>query len=280
MFVSSKAHTYVVSEEVPSRLTSIGADRLIGNSQETTGNTYDAIQTYDSMLPYISTAQITSANCVENRYWTERLLARHCLLTSRDVRLQIEKSKQTFSPETALAPFRAWARFWATSLSGDNEKIDGQIHKGGVSRRRVWQAYYNTLSLLLQQGTSYPYPIEGSPITAKSVPTYESKIPANPRLQQMTELKDTEAIYESLLLKEVKFPKASEASSEVESWAGQVIVNWKICCGSTWQDSDVGHGGKEALSRNVLQVRQLRSSHSRNVFKSKMERLIMTMIPT
>ena len=206
------------------------------------------------MLPYISTVQSTSATSIEHRYWTERLLARHCLLTSCDAKSKAETSKQTLSPESTLAPFRAWADFWGARLSGDSGKLEGQDLREGVSRRRIWQAYYNTLSILLQQGSSYPSPAEIPSAVEKTVSAYDNKFLANPRLQQITELKKVEAIYEGLLLKEVKFPKANEASVEVESWVEQVIANWKVCSGSTWRDDDIGDGGKEALSRNVLAV--------------------------
>ncbi len=254
MFVSSKAHTYAVSKNVVLGRGCTGVDSLIGSSQESAGNIHDAIQTYESMLPYISTIQSTSASSTEYRFWAERLLACHCLITSRDVQSKFEKMKQTLSPESTLAPFRAWADFWGTRLSGDNGKFEGQDYRGGVSRRRIWQAYYNTLSIFLQQGSLYPSPSEKPSTVVKTVSAYDNKFLANPRLQQITELKKVEAIYEGLLMREVKFPKANEANTEVESWVEQVISNWRICSGTAWQDDDVGDGGKEALSRNVLAV--------------------------
>ncbi len=211
------------------------------------------------MLPYVSIVQSTSASGTEHRSWTERLLARHCLLTSRDVRSKGEMSKQPLSPESTLAPFRAWANFWAAGLPGDSGKLEGQEHRGGVSRRRIWQAYYNTLSILIQQGSSYPSPSEKPSAIEKTISGYDNKYLANPKLQQITELQKVEAIYEGFLLKEVKFPKANEASSEVESWVEHVIANWRTCSGFTWQDDDVGEGGKEALSRNVLAVCESRT---------------------
>ena len=229
-------------------------DMLIGNSQENVGNVHDAVHTFESMLPYISTVQSTSASSAEHRFWTERLLARHCLLASRGVKSKAETSRQNLSPESILAPFRAWADFWGSGLSGDSGKLEGQDATEGISRRWIWQSYYNTLSILLQQGLSYPSPSEKPSAIERRVSAYDNKFLANPKLQQITELKKVEAIYEGLLLKEVKFPKANEASSEVESWVEQVTANWRVYSGSTWRDDDVGEGGKEALSRNVLAV--------------------------
>ena len=227
---------------------------LIGNSQESAGNIHDAVQTYESMLPYISAVQSTSATSIEHCFWAERLLARHCLLLSRDVKSKVEISTQNSSSESTLAPFRVWADFWGTRLSGDSGKLEKQDFKGGVARRRIWQAYYNTLSVLLQQGSSYSSPSENPSAMEKTVSAYEEEFLANPKLQQITELKKVEAIYEGLLLKEVKFPKANEASAEVEAWVEQVIANWRVCSSSNWRDGDIGDAGKEALSRNVLAV--------------------------
>ena len=231
-----------------------GTDSLIGSSQESAGNIQDAVHTYESMLPYLPIAQSTSVSSKEQRFWTERLLARHCFLTSRDVRSKVEKKHQTLSPESTLAPFRAWADFWATGLSGDSGKLEEQDYRGDLSRRRIWQAYYNTLSILLQQGSSYPSPSEKLSAHEKTVSAYDNKFLTNPKLQQIAELKKVETIYEGLLLKEVKFPKANEASPEIESWVEQVIANWRVYSGPAWQDGDVGEGGKEGLSRNVLAV--------------------------
>ena len=99
---------------------------------------------------------------------------------------------------------------------------------------RTWGYYYNTLSVLLQRETTQH--------------VFDS------RLQQGIELKKVEASYESILLKETKFPRADQANSQIESWVDQVMANWRIMCGHTWQDEDLGEGGKAALGRGVLEV--------------------------
>lgn len=63
-----------------------------------------------------------------------------------------------------------------------------------------------------------------------------------------------ETIYENLLIKETKFPKASETNHEVESWVDSVMDNWRLLCGPTWSDEDLGEGGKEGVARGVLDV--------------------------
>lgn len=71
---------------------------------------------------------------------------------------------------------------------------------------------------------------------------------------QCAELKQVQSIYESFLLGELEFPKANEATPEIEIWVDQVVHNWKIMCGPTWQNEDHIDGGKEATSRLVLDV--------------------------
>lgn len=63
-----------------------------------------------------------------------------------------------------------------------------------------------------------------------------------------------QSIYESFLLNELGFPKANEATPEIEIWVDQVVHNWKIICGPTWRNEDHMNGGKEATSRLVLEV--------------------------
>lgn len=75
------------------------------------------------------------------------------------------------------------------------------------------------------------------------------------RLRQRTELKRVEIIYENLLIKETLFPKASETNHEIESWVESVMDNWRLLCGPTWDDNDLGEGGKEGVARSLLDVR-------------------------
>lgn len=112
----------------------------------------------------------------------------------------------------------------------------GTLFKAGdrhSSYMRTWGLYYNTLSVLLQRKTTQH--------------VFDSK------LQQGVELKKVEASYESILLKETKFPRADQANSQIESWVDQVMANWRTMCGHTWQDEDL-EGGKAALGRGVLEV--------------------------
>jgi hypothetical protein len=63
-----------------------------------------------------------------------------------------------------------------------------------------------------------------------------------------------EAIYEGLILKDTHFPKACENNDEIEQWIEAVMSNWRILCGPSWRDEELGEGGKGAVGRGVLDV--------------------------
>ena len=77
---------------------------------------------------------------------------------------------------------------------------------------------------------------------------------AETKLQQLKEMKEMERSYETLLLNQVSFPEAGVVNTEVESWADQVMENWRTLCGPAWADL-IGPREKERSSRNVLAVR-------------------------
>ena len=76
---------------------------------------------------------------------------------------------------------------------------------------------------------------------------------AETKLQQLKEMKEMERSYEALLLGQVSFPEAGVVNTEVESWADQVMQNWRTLCGPAWADL-IGPKEKETSSRNVLAV--------------------------
>lgn len=207
---------------------------LRGLSLEETNSLGEAIRTYESMLPYITSLPSTFANTPEHRYWTESLLTRHCMLSSRHVSAnQVSPSISVVPPSRVLAPFRAYSKYWDTKSASST----GTLFKAGdrhSSYLRTWGHYYDTLSILLQRETTQH--VFGS------------------RLQQGIELKKVEATYESILLEETKFPKADQANSQIESWVDQVMANWRVMCGHTWQYDDLREGGKVALGRGVLDI--------------------------
>ncbi|KAL8734812.1 MAG: hypothetical protein Q9166_001163 [cf. Caloplaca sp. 2 TL-2023] len=188
----------------------------------------------------------------EYRILTEQLLARYALLHSKIAEPSIDGSRAK-APHQSLAPFRAWAELpWATTSRIGNIAQAGKDRP--MPRRRIWQLYYNSLSVILQQGLPYPPIGHGPSSSTQEVSTANLRAMENPKLQQSRELRRVQDIYEEILLKEVSFPKASEASIEVESWADQVMANWRVTSGSSWRNEDLGQGGKEVVSRNILAI--------------------------
>lgn len=246
----------------------MSTDLALGVCQENTGNLKEAVQTYESMLPYTSSAQASFGATAEHRRWTERLLARYCLLSSRYVKSKSKKPKDLrlfaslIAPTSILAPFRAWAEFWETRSDNKFEMIEGLVGKGDISRKLVWQAYYDTLSLLLQIESTYPSTSTTQSSSGKGPPLYEAEFFSKPKSQQCIELKRIESIYEQFLLNELKFPKANDNTPEIENWVDQVIANWKVLCGNTWLDEDHVDGGKASTGRKVLAV----CDHTKSTF--------------
>ena len=124
------------------------------------------------------------------------------------------------------------------------------------SRWDVWMAYYRTLSYILQKGFMY-----APSYTANNPKVLHSRLGImddeflKVRLLQRAELKRVETSIESKLLVETGFPRSNERNQRVERWVDAVMANWRIMCGPTWQDDELGEGGKNAIARGVLDVR-------------------------
>ncbi|KAF2490549.1 filamentation protein-like protein [Lophium mytilinum] len=214
-----------------------------GFSQEKTSAVQDALKTYSSVFPFLLSLSSLTSTSAQFRLWTERLLGRACLLVD-----QSSSEIHDIDSAQSLKAFRIWQRLWdslaASGASGS---------EAGKSRRLVWKAYYDTLSTLLQRGHSYePSPTNLEPRQYDSSEKLEQYL--NSRLQQRSELKRVEAIYEGLILKETHFPKASENNYEIEQWIEAVMSNWRVLCGPNWQDEELGEGGKGAVGRGVLDI--------------------------
>lgn len=117
----------------------------------------------------------------------------------------------------------------------------------------MWQAYYDILSMVLQQHMPYPDPSESTSLQEKqSLKIQRESKPS--KLLQSQELKRVQTIYERLLVKELQFPKANIANDEIHHWADQVMANWRTLCGPSWSDRDLGPGGKRSAGLAVLEV--------------------------
>lgn len=235
---------------------------LLGICQENTGDLSGAAGTYNSMLSYILKEETLSSRLAEHRVWIQRLLARYCLILHRHVESQTRnpqellKSSSPIAFTLVLTIFRAWAGFWETSSHHPPNVTRFSSDKGDVSQRLVWQAYFDTLSLLIHLRSIFPSSVEGDQISKQQSAQYDGKFFSGSKSQFCIELKQVQSIYENFLVDELGFPKANEATPEIENWVDQAADNWKIICGPTWQNEDHTGGGKEATSRLVLEVRE------------------------
>jgi hypothetical protein len=200
----------------------------------------DAVTTYSSILPWLSSLDATSTESSQFKMWSEHLLVRLCQLSDQN-----DRTDDRISSTQALQTFRYWAKFWETTKGSGSDAAKSSLH-----RRLAWKAYYDTLSSILQN--DLPYEAEPILSTAEK-PALQSQ--SDIRLRQRAELKRVETVYESLLIKETHFPKASESNHDIGVWIDSAIGNWRLLCGPTWTDHDVGEGGKEGVSRSVLDVR-------------------------
>jgi tetratricopeptide (TPR) repeat protein len=211
-------------------------------SLESQGKEEEARKLYQEAI-----GKTPGARSVELRKWTERLLARACL------HFYARTSTQSIAALTdALRAFNAWNDFWqrsppTTAGHGDSpSRID-------VPRRQVWRAYYDLLSTILQSGLMYSV-ISSDRIhlgTKETIPE-DHQMPSKQR--QRTDLQRVESTYESLLIQETQFPKASQTNLEVEQLIEQAMRNWRIICGFGWTDAELGQGGKENVSRTMLDI--------------------------
>lgn len=145
------------------------------------------------------------------------------------------------SPALILAPFRAWKSFWEAQNDQRQGILITEADSADIPQRLVWQAYYETLSILLQLEATHP--------------PYESKLFSKPKSEQLVELINAQSVYGRFLMREIGFPNANESTPEIENWTDQVIANWKVICGPIWRDEDHVNGGKGTTSRLVLDVR-------------------------
>lgn len=221
------------------RVCALKASYLKGTAQVRTGAVAEALVTFESALPILSTVSSLSGPVKQGRElwsWSELYLTGFCMLSSHAIKTKITSLLEA---ET-LSAFRAWGNFWDTQTPAPT---GGRAFQAEVPRRRVWREYYITLSDLLRQDLPFP-------TTSLTIAHAEP----SPKLRQRAEIKRVEAKYETLLLAEVHFPKAEQASEEVESFVEITMENWRILCGSSWKEHDLGEGGSEAVSRGVLDI--------------------------
>ncbi|KAK0334631.1 hypothetical protein LTR94_016087, partial [Friedmanniomyces endolithicus] len=194
-------------------------------------------------------AQTPGSRSPELRRWTERLLARACM---SDYGRTLQPTLVTLTG--SLISFRAWTSFWqrappqASGSGAKNTRVD-------IPRRQVWKAYYNLLSVILSHDLLYNVSATARSelllVPQRAISTQQYM---DAKIRQRAELKRVEITYESLLLNETQFPKASQTNAEVELWIEQAVINWKTLSSADWTDEELGDGGKATLGRDMLDI--------------------------
>ncbi|KAJ5805803.1 uncharacterized protein N7503_003405 [Penicillium pulvis] len=207
-----------------------------GSAQSTVASIDESLETFADLIPWLSNGKLINNANSQFLSWSETLLGKGAVMASEEAGTATPYSDPRHV-EIALRLFRLWSVHPAVKQGQGSPKAAYAGAPGQPSRTSIWKSYYLFLTIVLQDGLPYP-------------PSHDN--PERPQLA--SELRRVEAICESNLLREVKFPTASSDNSQVEEWVEQVISNWEILCGPEWQDQDLGEGGQNAVGRNVLDI--------------------------
>ena len=195
----------------------------------------DALDTINSLTPWLSSHNQTFSSSPEMSYWSGELLAKNAQIADEQIRSSPRVDGGLVG--LALTLFRLWSAHASAKKTVASHGPHNGSPSGSSSRSVTWKAYYDILTAVLQNNLAY-------------LPTTNG--PERP--QFASEIRRVEAICEANLMQEVVFPKANSKSSQVENWVEQVIMNWEVLCGPNWRDEDLGEGGQVAVGRNVLDV--------------------------
>ncbi|KAI0402683.1 hypothetical protein F4802DRAFT_617397 [Xylaria palmicola] len=201
--------------------------------------TIEALGVFQGALATLSHVWNGQKGRAQLQFWAELLLTEYCMLQAQ----ALERGEKSLGDDASLAPFRSWAKYWEVTNAQGAPLVGGHGFRGAVPRRRVWHEYYTALSSILQQNLPFPTGYAGNAPNESSA-----------RNQLQMELKRVETAYEALLLGETTFPRAEEQREEVESFIATVVKNWGVSVGRDWHEQDLGPGGKEGLSRGVLDI--------------------------
>lgn len=185
--------------------------------------------------------------CAELRRWTERLLASGCMFINQQT-----TSPSIYTLGESLRCFQKWSDFWQRSPPPTTQASSAISHLD-ILRRRVWRTYFDLLSSILTYGLIYN-PSSTGPSLLQTSEHLSDEQYTSAKSSQRAALKRVESTYESLLLNETQFPKASQTNTEVETFADQVMSNWKIFWGPNWADVELGDGGKDRVGHDVLDI--------------------------
>ncbi|KAI0971057.1 hypothetical protein F4678DRAFT_461603 [Xylaria arbuscula] len=201
--------------------------------------TIEALAVFHGALAILSHIWSGQKGRAQLQFWAELLLTDYCILQAQ----ALARGEKSLEDHDSLIPFRLWAKYWEVMRIQGAPLVGGRGSPGAVLRRRVWNEYYAAISSILQQDLLVPKSYVGN-VTNES----------SPRNQLQIELKRVETAYEALLLSETTFPRADEERDEVESFVSRVMANWTVSVSRHWHEHDVGSGGKDGLSRGVLDL--------------------------
>ncbi|KAF2669493.1 hypothetical protein BT63DRAFT_425206 [Microthyrium microscopicum] len=194
----------------------------------------------------------------EFRLWAERLLSRCVAYT-----LKAQPLDENTEYGRLLQIFHHWAALFnfhptdsKTGLQAPQTTPDFELgQEVEYTRWNMWMSYYTILSQILKRGFVYSISYSDSNPNVFTAPSnYTAEEYRDSRLKQRKELKNVENCIETKLLEETSFPKAHVRNERVENWADAIMDNWKIMCGSSWSDADLGQGGKNAIAKGVLDI--------------------------
>lgn len=201
-----------------------------------TGEIDETLATFASLIPWLSSGTLTVSTNAQFLSWAETMLGKGALMASETATKSSPNSNPRYV-ETALRLLRLWAALPAVKQGLASPQTLYTDASGSPSRATIWKSYHAFLTTVLRDDLSY-------------TPIHDGL----PRPQLASEIRRIESICENSILRDAKFPTASADNSRVEEWVEQVINNWEILCGPNWQDQDLGEGGQNAVSRNVLDV--------------------------
>lgn len=220
------------------RVCSLKAAYLKANCLARNGESVPALSIFESALVSLSHVWSGQKGRKQLRFWAELFLTEFCMLQAQ----ALERGEKSLEDPNSLAPFRSWAKYWEVSKAQGSPLVGGYGFRGAVPRRRVWNEYYAAISGILQQDLPFPTGFVNATNASSA------------RNQLRVELKKVETTYEGLLLSETSFPRADEQRQEMEDFVAAVMRNWSVLSGRDWHEQDLGPGGKEGLSRGILDI--------------------------
>lgn len=206
---------------------------LVSLQQSSLGQVAAISQARSIGLDIVDLGKSTSS---QKTLWSSAYLKQVAVLAATSALSSDEKTRSSQPADFALQAFRLWtSRFSGKAPQTSQDQVEALT--AIPSDKQAWHEYYELLSQILQQS------VLSSALNERSA-----------RGQLIAEFRRTEAQFESILLRDLKFPKATENNWKIEAFVERVILNWKVLCGPGWTDADFGEGGQDAVGRNMLDV--------------------------